>query len=98
MQATAAIIGDRTGRPIPATSLSSVGNHISLGRKDGIFQLVGKDARGKPWALHGRAAARLKAAILGTAAWSVSHPTFGRPDHRYRSATGQEHSPDAVAA
>ncbi|MFI5586189.1 NAD(P)/FAD-dependent oxidoreductase [Amycolatopsis sp. NPDC051758] len=98
MQATAAIIGDRTGRRIPATSLSYVGNHISLGRKDGIFQLVGTDARGKPWALHGRAAARLKAAILGTAAWSVSHPTFGRPDHRYRSATGREHSPDAVAA
>ena len=98
MQATAAIIGDRTGRPIPATSLSYVGNHISLGRKDGIFQLVDKDARGKPWALRGRAAARLKAAILGTAAWSLSHPTFGRPDHRYRSATGREHSPDVVAA
>lgn len=97
LQATAAIIGDRTGRPIPATTLSHVGNHISLGRRDGIFQLVDKDARGKPSALRGRAAARFKAAILGTAAWSLSHPTFGRPGHRYRLATGREHSPDVVA-
>ncbi|MFF3287697.1 NAD(P)/FAD-dependent oxidoreductase [Streptomyces sp. NPDC003023] len=98
MQATAAIIGDRTGRKIAKASLSYVGNHISLGRNDGIFQLVDGDGRGKPWALRGRSAARVKAAILGTAAWSLSHPTFGRPNHKYRSATTQEHPSGVVAA
>jgi NADH dehydrogenase FAD-containing subunit len=96
-QATAAIIGDRTGRKISATSLSYVGNHISLGRKDGIFQLVDGDARSKSWALRGRTAARVKSAILDTAAWAVSHPTFGKPSHTYRLATTREHSPDMVA-
>ncbi|WP_227999700.1 NAD(P)/FAD-dependent oxidoreductase [Nocardia australiensis] len=98
MQATAAIIGDRTGRKISTTSLSYVGNHISLGRKDGLFQLVDGDARSKSWALCGRTAARVKSAILDTAAWSLSHPTFGRPGHQYRLATTREHSPDVVAA
>ncbi|MBF6192630.1 FAD-dependent oxidoreductase [Nocardia sp. CDC186] len=98
MQATAAIIGDRTGREIPTTALSYVGNHISLGRKDGIFQFVDGAARSKSWALRGRAAARVKSAIVGTAAWSVSHPTFGRPSRRYRSATARERSLDAIAA
>ncbi|WP_040687470.1 NAD(P)/FAD-dependent oxidoreductase, partial [Nocardia vinacea] len=45
MQASATIIGDRTGRKIKATGLTYFGNHISLGRKDGIFQLVNGDAR-----------------------------------------------------
>ncbi|MEV6325433.1 FAD-dependent oxidoreductase [Nocardia sp. NPDC051787] len=98
MQATAAIIGDLTGRKISTTSLSYVGNHISLGRNDGIFQLVDGDARSKSWALCGRTAARVKSAILETAAWSLRHPTFGRPSHKYRSATTQEPSPDVVAA
>lgn len=97
MQATAAIIGDRTGRRISTTSLSYVGNHISLGRKDGIFQLVDGDARSKSWALRGRAAARVKSAILTTAAWSLSHPTLGRPSRKYRLATTREQSPNVVA-
>ncbi|GGK99787.1 NAD(P)/FAD-dependent oxidoreductase [Nocardia jinanensis] len=98
MQATAAIIGDRTGRKIPTTSLSYVGNHISLGRKDGIFQLVDGDARSKTWALRGRTAARVKSAILEAAAWTSSHPTLGRPSHKYRSATSRQHSTDVVPA
>ncbi|MEU6187982.1 FAD-dependent oxidoreductase [Nocardia sp. NPDC047038] len=98
MQATAAIIGDRTGRKVSTTSLAYVGNHISLGRKDGIFQLVDGDARAKSWALCGGTAARVKSAILRTAAWSVSHPTFGKPSRHYRSATTAEHSPHVVAA
>ncbi|MCP2314839.1 NADH dehydrogenase, FAD-containing subunit [Nocardia amikacinitolerans] len=97
-QATAAIIGDRTGRKIKATSLAYVGNHISLGRKDAIFQLVDGDARAKSGALCGRTAARVKSAILTTAAWTLSHPTFGRPGHRYRLATTREPSFDVVAA
>jgi NADH dehydrogenase FAD-containing subunit len=98
MQATAAIIGDRTGRKIKATSLTYFGNHISLGRNDGIFQLVDDDGRSKPGALRGRAAARVKSAILTTSAWTVSRPTFGMPSHNYRLATTREHSHDVDAA
>ncbi|PSR63738.1 oxidoreductase [Nocardia sp. MDA0666] len=98
MQATAAIIGDRTGRKISTTSLSYVGNHISLGRKDGIFQLVDGDAHAKSWALCGRTAARVKSTILDTAAWTLSHPTFGKPSHKYRAAAAVEPSPRVVAA
>lgn len=97
-QAIAAIIGDRTGRKISTTSMTYVGNHISLGREDGIFQLVDGDARSKSGALRGRTAARVKSAILDTAAWALSHPTLGRPSHKYRLATTREHSPDVVAA
>ncbi|WP_067857324.1 NAD(P)/FAD-dependent oxidoreductase [Nocardia shimofusensis] len=97
LQATAAIIGDRTGRTIKAHALSYVGNHISLGRKDGIFQLVDSDARAKPGALCGRSAARVKSAIVATSGWAISHPTFGKPSHKYRAATGRERSTALVA-
>ncbi|MEV0298604.1 FAD-dependent oxidoreductase [Nocardia sp. NPDC050710] len=96
-QATAAIIGDLTGRKIKATTLTYFGNHISLGRKDGIFQLVDGDARSKPGALCGRSAARVKSAIVATSGWAISHPTFGKPGHKYRLATSREHSPELVA-
>jgi NADH dehydrogenase FAD-containing subunit len=82
--ATAAIIGDLTGRKVAPTTFSYIGNHISLGRKDGLFQLVDGAARAKPGALRGRTAARVKSAIIKTAAWAVSHPTFGKPNHKYR--------------
>ncbi|MBF6347675.1 MULTISPECIES: NAD(P)/FAD-dependent oxidoreductase [Nocardia] len=85
-QAVAAIIGELTGREAPETSLSYVGNHISLGRKDGIFQLVDAAERSKSWALRGRAAARVKAAILAGGPWSLRHPTFGRPTRRHHLA------------
>jgi hypothetical protein len=98
MQATAAIIGDRTGRKIKATALSYFGNHISLGREDGIFQLVDGDARAKSGALCGRSAARVKSAIVATSGWAISRPTFGRPSHQYRLATTRAHSPDVIAA
>jgi NADH dehydrogenase FAD-containing subunit len=98
MQATAAVIGDRTGRKIKATSLSYVGNHISLGRRDGIFQLVDGDARAKSGALRGRTAARVKSAILNTAAWSLSYPTFGKPSHEYRLASTRKNWVDVDAA
>ncbi|MFI1235442.1 NAD(P)/FAD-dependent oxidoreductase [Nocardia salmonicida] len=95
MQATATIVGDLTGRKISTTSLTYVGNHISLGRKDGIFQMVDEDARSKSWAMRGRTAARVKAAILGVTPWSLSHPTFGMPSRRYRAHTARPH--DVVA-
>ncbi|MFC9964023.1 NAD(P)/FAD-dependent oxidoreductase [Nocardia ignorata] len=87
-QATATIIGELTGRAIKRTSLSYVGNHVSLGRKDAIFQFVDGDARAKPGALCGRPAAWVKSAIVGTSGWAISHPTFGKLDHHYRAAAG----------
>ncbi|MFQ6392170.1 NAD(P)/FAD-dependent oxidoreductase [Nocardia sp. KC 131] len=97
MQATAAIVGDLTGRKSKATALTYFGNHISLGRKDGIFQLVDSDARSKSGALCGRSAARVKAAIVGTSGWAVSRPTFGKPNHKYRLAATREHAPATAA-
>lgn len=98
MQATSAIIGDLTGREISTTALAYIGNHISLGRRDGIFQMVDGDARAKSWALLGRPAARFKSAILASAAWSISRPTYGMPGRKHRLATTRERSAKAVAA
>ncbi|MFJ1461112.1 NAD(P)/FAD-dependent oxidoreductase [Nocardia sp. N2S4-5] len=98
MQATSAIIGDLTGRKISTTALAYVGNHISLGRRDGIFQAVDGDAQSKSWALLGRTAARFKSAILTTAAWSISRPTYGMPGRKHRLAPTRERSAKAVAA
>ena len=81
MQATAAIVGRLTGREIANTSWSYLGNHISLGRRDAILQMVDGDARAKPRYLGGRTAARIKAGILKTAA--VEHRA---PDLRHAEA------------
>ncbi|MGW2664099.1 NAD(P)/FAD-dependent oxidoreductase [Nocardia tengchongensis] len=97
MQAAAAIIGDLTGRKIKATALTYVGNHISLGRKDGIFQLVDGEARAKSGALCGRSAARVKSAIVGASGWAIGHPNFGKPNHRYRAAGARARSLDMIA-
>jgi NADH dehydrogenase FAD-containing subunit len=58
MQATAAIIARLTGSEVPTTALKYYGNHISLGRRDAIFQMVDGDVRSKSWYLGGRTAAR----------------------------------------
>ena len=91
MRATAAIVGDLTGRTMAKTPLAYLGNCVSLGQHDAIFQVVDGDARSKPWALRGRPAAHLKAAVLRGAAWSIGHPTYGLPTrkHRVTAATGR---------
>ncbi|GGS58574.1 NAD(P)/FAD-dependent oxidoreductase [Actinokineospora fastidiosa] len=91
-QALEAIMGRLTGRPIPTVKLTYVGNHISLGRRDAILQLVDERGLAKPKHLGGRAAARIKAGILRTALWATSHPTFGLPKRKRRLAV-----PDASA-
>jgi NADH dehydrogenase FAD-containing subunit len=58
VQATAAIIARLTGREVPATGLKYHGNHISLGRRDAIFQMVDGEVRPKSWYLGGRPAGR----------------------------------------
>ncbi|MDT9689152.1 FAD-dependent oxidoreductase [Streptomyces sp. P9(2023)] len=98
MQATAAIIARLTGDEVPATALKYHGNHISLGRRDAIFQVVDGDARSKPWFLGGRTAARLKSGVLKGAAWGIDHPTFGMPKRKRRMATAPDQAGVSVRA
>jgi NADH dehydrogenase FAD-containing subunit len=89
MQAIAAIVGHLTGRKIPHTKLEYMGNHISLGRRDGILQMVDDKAQAKPKYMGGRKAARIKAGILKMSLWTSSHPTFCMPKRKHRlAATG----------
>ncbi|MEU6472518.1 FAD-dependent oxidoreductase [Streptomyces massasporeus] len=86
MQATVAIVGRLTGRKIPNTKLEYLGNHISLGRRDGILQMVDDEGQAKPKYVCGRKAARIKAAILKMSLWTTAHPTFGLPKRKHRLA------------
>jgi NADH dehydrogenase FAD-containing subunit len=97
-QATEAIVGRLTGRRIANTKLDYVGNHISLGRRDGILQMVDDEAQAKPKYLSGRKAARIKAGIVKTSLWATSHPTFGLPTRRRRLATEPNASAEMAAA
>ncbi|PZT68717.1 oxidoreductase [Streptomyces sp. SW4] len=89
-QAAGAIVGHLTGRKVPHTKLEYVGNHISLGRRDGLLQMVDGEARPKPKYLGGRKAARVKAGILAMAMWTIAHPTYGLPKRRLRTAVAPE--------
>ena len=88
-QAMDAIVGRLTGREIANTKLVYPGNHISLGRRDGILQSVDDEGLPKPKHVGGRKAARIKAAIVKISLWAVSHPTFGLPKRRRRLAAPQ---------
>ncbi|MFI2619636.1 NAD(P)/FAD-dependent oxidoreductase [Streptomyces sp. NPDC018584] len=98
MQATAAIIARLTGAEVPTTGLKYHGNHISLGRRDAIFQMVDADVRSKSWYLGGRTAARLKAGVLKGAGWGIAHPTFGMPKRKHRLVTAPDRAGVRVAA
>ncbi|CAM5265251.1 MULTISPECIES: NAD(P)/FAD-dependent oxidoreductase [Streptomyces] len=98
MQATAAIVARLTGGGVPTVGLKYYGNHISLGRRDAIFQMVDGDARSTSWYLGGRTAARLKAGVLRGAGWSVAHPTYGMPRRRRRLTTAPERAGVRAAA
>ncbi|MEV5738358.1 FAD-dependent oxidoreductase [Streptomyces sp. NPDC052292] len=98
MQATAAIIARLTGGEVPVTGLKYYGNHISLGRRDAIFQMVDGDVRAKSWYLGGRTAARLKSGVLRGAGWSIAHPTFGMPKRKHRLAPASDRAGVQAAA
>ncbi|MFC9930577.1 NAD(P)/FAD-dependent oxidoreductase [Streptomyces sp. NPDC127190] len=98
MQATAAIVARLTGAEVPAVGLKYYGNHISLGQRDAIFQMVDGDVRSKSWYLGGRTAAFLKSGVLKGSGWSVAHPTFGMPKRRRRLATAPDRSGVRAAA
>ncbi|MFB4309350.1 NAD(P)/FAD-dependent oxidoreductase [Actinomadura sp. GTD37] len=92
-QAIEAIVGRLTGREIANVKLVYRYNAISLGRRDGILQLIDSAAQAKPKYLGGRKAVRVKAGIQRGALWGASHPTFGLPRRRRRVTA----APDAVA-
>ncbi|MFJ3103296.1 NAD(P)/FAD-dependent oxidoreductase [Streptomyces sp. NPDC086835] len=85
-QATAAIVGRLTGREVANVKLFYLGNHISLGRRDGILQMVDDEAQAKPKYMGGRKAARIKAGIVKMSLWGIRHPTFGMPRRKRRPA------------
>ncbi|WP_066943556.1 NAD(P)/FAD-dependent oxidoreductase [Microtetraspora fusca] len=89
-QAIEAIVGRLTGRKIANTKLVYTYNHISLGRRDAILQMVDDEGQAKPKHMGGRKPARIKSGILRTSLWATSHPTFGMPKrkHRLAAATG----------
>ncbi|MGW0771485.1 NAD(P)/FAD-dependent oxidoreductase [Streptomyces sp. NPDC002676] len=91
-QAVDAIVGRLTGRRIANTKLLYLGNHISLGRRDGILQLVDGEAQAKAKYVGGRKAARVKAGIVKISLWGISHPTFGLPTRKRRLAAAPEAS------
>ncbi len=98
MRATAAIVGSLTDRKIANTRLEYLGNHISLGRRDGILQTVDDEGRPKPKYVGGRKAARIKADILRMSLWATSHPTFGLPRRKRRLAAAPHASAEKAVA
>ncbi|MGA5451994.1 NAD(P)/FAD-dependent oxidoreductase [Streptomyces umbrinus] len=86
-QATDAIVGRLTDSKIANTKLEYVGNHISLGRRDGILQMIDHEGQAKPKYMGGRNAARIKAGIVKMSLWATSHPTFGLPKRQHRLTT-----------
>ncbi|NIK54943.1 NAD(P)/FAD-dependent oxidoreductase [Kribbella shirazensis] len=83
-QAIVAIIGRLTGREVRPTKLLYYGNHISLGRRDGIVQMVDDEGVAKPKYTGGRTAARVKSGIVRMSLWATAHPTFGLPKRKHR--------------
>ncbi|MFJ3926389.1 NAD(P)/FAD-dependent oxidoreductase [Streptomyces sp. NPDC090022] len=92
-QATDAIVGRLTGREIANTKLEYVGNHISLGRRDGILQMVDDQGQAKPKYMGGRKAARIKAGIVRMSLWATEHPTFGLPKRKHPLVAAPDASP-----
>ena len=91
--AVEAVVGRLTGREIANVKLVYRYNAISLGRWDGILQLIDGAGHPKPKYVGGRKAVRIKAGIQRGALWGTAHPTFGRPRRRRRLAA----APDAIA-
>ncbi|SEL62989.1 NAD(P)/FAD-dependent oxidoreductase [Rhodococcus maanshanensis] len=89
-QAADALAARLTGRKVPETTIGYNFQCISLGRRDGIIQLVTPDDQAKSTAVTGRAAARIKELVCAGAAWSIGHPTMLMPSRRrHVVATGE---------
>ncbi|MFH9956056.1 NAD(P)/FAD-dependent oxidoreductase [Streptomyces roseolus] len=98
-RAVHAIVARLTGRPMAESKLEYVGNHISLGRRDAILQMVDGEGRAKAKYLGGGKAVRVKAGIVWMSLWATAHPTFGLPQRKHRLAAAPVTSPaEATAA
>ncbi|TDC97725.1 FAD-dependent oxidoreductase [Actinomadura sp. 7K507] len=93
-QAIEAIVGRLTGREIANIKLLYRYNAISLGRRDGILQLIDGAAQARPKYMGGRKAVRVKEGIQRGALWGTSHPTFFLPKRKHRLTA----APDTAAA
>jgi NADH dehydrogenase len=81
-QAADAVAARLTGRKVPENPIGYFAQGISLGRRDGIIQLVTSDDQVKSSVVTGRTAARIKEFICAGAAWSIAHPTVMLPTRR----------------
>ncbi|WP_026413084.1 NAD(P)/FAD-dependent oxidoreductase [Actinomadura oligospora] len=97
-QAIEAIIGRLTGRPVTHAKLAYTYNHISLGRRDAILQLIDGEGRARPRHMGGRKIARVKSSLLSISLWATSHPTLGMPTRRHRLAPATDTSAERTAA
>lgn len=86
-QAADSIVARLTGGRLPRTPLGYVHQCISLGRRDGLIQLVTSDDRARSFAPGGRLAARYKELVCAGAALMVAHPV-PYPARRRRAVTG----------
>ena len=75
-----------TGGRLPGRVPRYFNQCISLGRKEGLIQYVTADDRAKPYLIRGRSASAYKELVCRGAAWSLAHPTLGRPVRRKRLA------------
>ncbi|WP_456846168.1 NAD(P)/FAD-dependent oxidoreductase [Cellulomonas sp. P5_C6] len=73
-QAADSVVARLTGGRLPHVPLAYVHQCISLGRRDGLVQMVTGDDRSRSMAPGGRLAARYKELICAGAAWTVAHP------------------------
>ncbi|WP_157250269.1 NAD(P)/FAD-dependent oxidoreductase [Nonomuraea typhae] len=81
-QAADSIVARLTGGKLPNAPIRYVNQCISLGRTEGLIQVVTADDRAKPAALTGRPAALYKELVCKAAAWGVANPMFGLPARR----------------
>ncbi|OLT46918.1 hypothetical protein BJF85_00080 [Saccharomonospora sp. CUA-673] len=80
-----AIAAALAGRDPGGLRFRYVNQCVSLGRRDGVIQLVDADDRSRRAALTGRVAARYKEAVVRGATWFSAHPGPYRP---IRTVTG----------
>ncbi|WP_328471989.1 FAD-dependent oxidoreductase [Actinoplanes sp. NBC_00393] len=83
-QAADSIAARLTGRSLPKSPVRYFSQCISLGRRDGIIQVVTADDRATSTAVTGALAARMKELVCAGAGWSIAHPTVLLPTRRRR--------------
>lgn len=91
-----AIAARLTGGKVPDSTVRYYQRCVSLGRRNGLIQLVTADDRAIGLAMTGRIAALYKELICKSAAWSVANPTLGLPVRRRPVARRRAETPTPV--